>query len=188
MPDPEEEARMTAGRTDRRSCGIDGDRRISAVGAPRSAQRLAGRAGALLAAGCLALHLPLIVAHLTGHPVQSIVMFGLSLACIPCLGHLWHGGSARSWAMAAVLALGMVALHLPMLLQDQGHEAHAAHFASGHGGHHAGPRFTAFEALLAGGVEPLLYAATVLAVLQSALAAVMLLRTLRKRRPRRAVA
>ena len=45
--------------------------------------------------------------------VQSVLWAAMTLACIACGAHLARRASAGAWAMTSLMAVGMVAVHLP---------------------------------------------------------------------------
>jgi hypothetical protein len=73
-----------------------------------------GRAAALLAAACIAAHIPLIASHFTLAPVTTAMMAVVSLMCIPCIHRLWQAPRTQDCIVAALLAAAMVAMHVTL--------------------------------------------------------------------------
>lgn len=82
---------------------------------PRAAPARAvglGRVAAVLAVGSAGLHLLLAASG----ELSAVVMALMALACLPCAWHLWRGPSGQVWALTALIDLGMLAVHAPMVL------------------------------------------------------------------------
>ncbi len=101
-----------------------------------------GRVAAVLALGSAGLHLALAVSGELG----AVAMAAMALVCLPCAVHLWRAPSAPVWGLTALVDLGMLALHAPML--------------GSHGMHHAAGTSTAALGLV--GVQLLLAGAALL--------------------------
>jgi hypothetical protein len=103
---------------------------MSAVGPTREPSRVGSRTvGPGLGRVTAALALASAVVHVlsvTTSTLGSLAMAGMALACLPCAWHLWRAPTVPVWTLTALIDLGMVALHAPMLTAS-GH-------APGHGG------------------------------------------------------
>ncbi len=103
---------------------------MSVVGPTRELTRVGSRTvGAGLGRIAAALALASAVVHVvsvTTSSLGSLAMAGMALACLPCAWHLWSAPTVPVWTLTALIDLGMVALHAPMLAAS-GH-------APGHGG------------------------------------------------------
>ncbi|MCV7419176.1 hypothetical protein H7K45_01350 [Mycobacterium yunnanensis] len=109
------------------------------------------RVCALLAAGSAALHA--VMAGDARSAVTTAVVIAMALACLYCARELWTAGSPRVWCVVAVMNLGMVAVHLSMP------------------GHHHGQVVSTTPAAT---TSPLMAVATSLAIVEAAVAAVVL--------------
>jgi len=115
-----------------------------------------GRVAAAAAVGSATLHLVLA----TSGELSALAMALMALACLPCAWHLWRVPSASVWGLTALVDLGMLALHAPMVLGAGTHPA-TMHTATMHTAtmHHATGPATAALVLVVG---QLLLAATAL--------------------------
>ena len=117
------------------------------------------RTGAALALGSAVLH-GFSVGD--GHHVALVVLtVAMAVACLLCAADLWTRGSERAWVLVAVMNLAMIGVHLPM----------AAH-------HHGG------AVAAVGPTSNAMTAATLLAVIEVALATVVLAVRSRRYAPR----
>ncbi|MEB3370117.1 hypothetical protein [Saccharopolyspora mangrovi] len=124
-----------------------------------------GKLAAVLAINCVTAHVPLVAGHVGTHPASSLVMAALSAACLPCAVHLWRGPRLRTWITAGALAASMLAVHLIAMIPVAGDHApgYHGHGNDGHGDHGSGMLFGDLA-------SPLMLVATILAVVQVALA------------------
>jgi len=109
------------------------------------------RACALLAAGSATLHAAM--AGDTSSAVTAAVVIAMALACLYCARELWTAGSPRVWCVVAVMNLGMVAVHLSMP------------------GHHHGQ---VVDTTAVATMSPLMAVATSVAIVEAAIATVVL--------------
>ncbi|SDP42790.1 hypothetical protein SAMN05660199_03897 [Klenkia soli] len=79
-----------------------------------------GRAAAVLAVGSAAVHLLLAA---TGE-LSALAMAAMALACLPCAVHLWRAPTASVWGLTALVDLGMLAVHAPMVLGEGAMHVH----------------------------------------------------------------
>jgi hypothetical protein len=93
----------------------------AAVVAPARAPAL-GRAAAVLALGSAVLHLVLAVSG----ELSALAMAAMALVCVPCAAHLWRAPTASVWGLTALVDLGMLALHAPMVIEPGMHHGSAA--------------------------------------------------------------
>ncbi|GHE14617.1 hypothetical protein [Klenkia taihuensis] len=87
-----------------------------------------GRAAAVLALASAAVHLVLAASG----DVSAVAMAGMALVCVPCAMHLWRAPTASVWGLTALVDLGMLALHAPVVAgHGMHHGAGAGHVALG---------------------------------------------------------
>ncbi|MCO7221569.1 hypothetical protein [Klenkia sp. PcliD-1-E] len=87
-----------------------------------------GRAAAVLALASAAVHLVLAASG----ELSAVAMAAMALVCLPCAVHLWRAPTASVWGLTALVDLGMLALHAPMLTgHGMHHGAGAGHVALG---------------------------------------------------------
>ncbi len=99
----------------------------AAVGTRLRAPAL-GRVAAVLALGSAAVHLVLAASG----DLSAIAMAAMALVCVPCAVHLWRAPTASVWGLTALVDLGMLALHAPMVAgHGMHHGAGAGHVALG---------------------------------------------------------
>lgn len=120
-----------------------------------------GRITACVIAACAVAHIPVVVGHAEAHPVMSILMTAISMACLTCLLHLWRAPTIWTWRMVQALAAAMLVVHLPMLLSgadssDPGRvstsshdHAHTSGDATGAAGMHTVSGLAALQILIA---------------------------------------
>lgn len=77
--------------------------------------RRAGRVVAVLASSCVVVHVPVLMQHMGSYPGASVLMLVLTMACIPCIAHLWKGPRVRDWVATTGIAATMLVVHLSML-------------------------------------------------------------------------
>lgn len=106
------------------------------------------------------------------HP-SSILLAGMMafmiIGCLHCARHLWTFGRHQDWGLAAIMSLGMIAVHLATMSSD----------TPGTGGHHnAADDTTMQQAIAHHAFSPLMNSAVVIAALEAVLAfAVLFYRT-----------
>lgn len=76
----------------------------------------------MLALGSAALH---VVLAASGE-LDALAMAAMALVCLPCAVHLWRSPTAPVWGLTALVDLGMLALHVPMLAGSGMHHGTAA--------------------------------------------------------------
>ena len=149
----------------------------------------AGKVAALLALVCVAAHIPVLLTHLALFPGTSLLMLALAVACVACARHLWTKPTIRDWSTAGVLAAGMLVLHAMLMFSMTHTETTSGAESASATGHHHGPaaRPTETATMLDGPVEVLFFAASALALIQVAMATIVVLPvTLRRPRAPRA--
>ncbi|WP_133379180.1 hypothetical protein [Klenkia marina] len=93
----------------------------------RSGAAALGRVAAVLALASAGLHVVLAASG----GLAAVAMAAMALVCLPCAAHLWRGPSASVWALTALVDLGMLAVHAPMVAGDGMHRMHDDHTAGG---------------------------------------------------------
>lgn len=118
-----------------------------------SSLAIAGRrACAVLAAGSVALH-AVMIGH-AAHIAEAVLLLAMMGACLLCARHLWIDGTLRAWCLVGLMNLGMIAVHL----SAPGHQHGAA----------------AAAALTASPPSTVMTAATVVSVIEIAVAAAVM--------------
>ncbi|WP_162625653.1 hypothetical protein [Mycolicibacterium llatzerense] len=78
--------------------------------------RRIGRTLAQLSLLCTAIHIPLVITHVTAAPLFALAMTVVSAACIPCAIKLWRSPTVYDSIAAASLAAVMVGLHMILIM------------------------------------------------------------------------
>ncbi|KQS69170.1 hypothetical protein [Modestobacter sp. Leaf380] len=85
-----------------------------------------GQAAAVLAVGSAGVHLALAGSG----DLSALAMALMALVCLPCSLHLWRAPTASVWGLTALVDLGMLAVHLPMVVGTGHAGMHGAHTAA----------------------------------------------------------
>ncbi|MEW1956973.1 hypothetical protein [Kineococcus sp. NPDC059986] len=92
------------------------------------------RGAAVAGAVAAVLHVPLAVAHAGSSLVLAAGLLVMSLACLPCAGHLWRSPSPRTWTVVAAVGTAVLLVHAALLAGPAGPSAPGA-APGGHAGH-----------------------------------------------------
>ncbi|MDI9913693.1 hypothetical protein QM600_00310 [Rhodococcus sp. IEGM 1379] len=104
-----------------------------------------------------------------------------SLACIPCVQHLWGAPTIRVWATAGGLAGFMLLVHLTIIQSMSAMTSDRTAMGATSGGHHIASRLADPATIHQSGSEILTYLATGLALGQAGLAAVVVAISVKRR-------